>query len=224
MAVLASSTANPSKDTLPNEMPLLVHNLSSDLPTHVLAIHASQQTSTPNTGKSKVTLFPIHAIILAAFCASLPALPHSRPTIPDTFDSSSQSVTISIPVIPLSLPSPELFPLLCTFLYTRRTDHLLSSLLSCPSMTSGADDDSIRRSLYLLARRLAVERSIVQLLQSATKINLLWRNVCALGVFDEKLWCAMDMAWEVTLTALTFNTSRTRMAAPLSLSFTSISS
>jgi len=37
-------------------------------------------------------------------------------------------------------------------------------------------------------------------------VHGLWRNVCALGVFDDNLWNAMDLAWEVLLTAIAIGT------------------
>ena len=34
------------------------------------------------------------------------------------------------------------------------------------------------------------------------RVNGLWRNVCALGIFDSGIWETIDTAWEVLLLAL----------------------
>jgi hypothetical protein len=48
---------------------------------------------------------------------------------------------IKVPVVPLCIPAPEVFPRLSTFLYTKRIDHLLGSLLPCPSLPQPYLDD-----------------------------------------------------------------------------------
>ncbi|KZT19776.1 hypothetical protein NEOLEDRAFT_1077179, partial [Neolentinus lepideus HHB14362 ss-1] len=37
-------------------------------------------------------------------------------------------------------------------------------------------------------------------LRNAMVINGVWRNVCMLGVFDNRLWTTMDFAWNAILT------------------------
>lgn len=47
------------------------------------------------------------------------------------------------------------------------------------------------------------------LLTHAMAINGLWRNVVALGIFDERLWEALDIAWAAVLGALEGNNQPT---------------
>lgn len=41
------------------------------------------------------------------------------------------------------------------------------------------------------------------LMAHAKVVNNLWKNTCALGIFDTELWGVMDLAWEIILAALT---------------------
>ncbi|TDL23119.1 hypothetical protein BD410DRAFT_747729 [Rickenella mellea] len=137
-------------------------------PTHMLAVHSNS----PRSGqRSQVTFYPSHGAVLAATCSSLPNLPASPLSSPST-----------LPVIPLSLPSPSTFPTLQHFLYTSDSRSLLASL-SLPVTASSSN-------------------SAPSLLQSLGAINGVWRNACALGVSDEGLWNALDAAWETVLGAL----------------------
>jgi len=52
------------------------------------------------------------------------------------------------------------------------------------------------------ARQLAATYTPHALLQYAMRVNGLWRNVCALGIFDSGIWETIDTAWEVLLLAL----------------------
>jgi hypothetical protein len=80
-------------------------------------------------------------------------------------------MTATIPVIPLSLPSPHTFPLLHTYLYTKDAANLVSSLLS-----SSTELDDLKRQAVL--------------------VYGVWSNAHALGVVDEKLFDALDKAWD----------------------------
>lgn len=136
----------------------------------------------PAQPQRNVTLFPAHDVVLATHCAHMPTLP------PSTTASHSQP---TLPVVPLCLPAPETFATLQHYLYTKRTDTLLAALV--PSLSS------------------LPAQPVSTLLQRATVIHGLWRNVCALGVSDEQLWRTMDVAWEAVLRALAVATSQPSM-------------
>ncbi|KAJ7151292.1 hypothetical protein C8R43DRAFT_1190683 [Mycena crocata] len=70
------------------------------------------------------SLFPVHAVVLAAHCAKLPRLP------PPARSSASSAV---LPVCPLALPSPQAFSILHAFMYTHRLDAALSALPPLPA-------------------------------------------------------------------------------------------
>ncbi|CAL1709713.1 unnamed protein product [Somion occarium] len=205
---------------------------STAFPTHILAISSSKSSpSSPTTptvasfaaqavsaGSATVPLYPAHALVLAAHCTLLPPLPRSRP--------SNRATSVTLPVVPLTVPSAETFPLLHAYLHTKRPDNLLAALLpslaaSFPSATSNRASSSSGGSVYVsqftserlsrLANSLAStayhqsgpQGALSGLMAHAKVVNALWRNVCALGVFDPELWGVMDLAWEIILAALT---------------------
>ncbi|PCH37467.1 hypothetical protein WOLCODRAFT_84272 [Wolfiporia cocos MD-104 SS10] len=201
---------------------------SSVFPTHMLAISSSKSSpSAPNTptaasfyngagSNASVPLYPAHALVLAAHCTLLPALPVSRP--------SNRTASLHLPVVPLTVPNGETFPMLHEYLHTKRPDVLLAALLPhvpLPGPHHAAASASAGKLVYVkqftsesllrLAHQL-VANAFAQggqqgapgwLMARAKVINGLWRNVCALGVFDAELWGVMDVAWEVVLAALT---------------------
>jgi hypothetical protein len=199
LQVLANVQADPIKNVLPKELSILVNDISSDMPSHMLAVY-SRQPST--TSRRRITLFPFHNIVLASHCANLPNLP----TPPKTKQPEASGSRLTVPVVPLCIPSPQTFPYLSAFLYTKRTDLLLSSLLPCIPPTSLSAENVDSAVLLQFATSLAGTYTPQALLQNVMKVNGLWRNVCALGVFDDRLWDTMDLAWEVLLTALAIST------------------
>ncbi|KAF8338580.1 hypothetical protein F5887DRAFT_982519, partial [Amanita rubescens] len=76
-----------------------------------------------------------------------------------------------IPVVPFRLPVPAAFPLLYSYLYTKRADVLLASLTP------------------------EHEQDIASLTLLAALIQGLWQNTCVLGVVDSVLYNTLDDAW-----------------------------
>ncbi|KAF8577828.1 hypothetical protein K439DRAFT_1396231 [Ramaria rubella] len=189
LTVAATTTANPPRDRLPRELEVVINDLSAEAPTHLFAIY-----STPT---SQVALHPAHALVLAAHCSHLPTLLHSKPTQP-----TSAGSTLTLPVVPLCLPHPATFPILLFYLYTKRREHLFASLL--PMVSRDANE-----SIEQLARTLAATFTVQALLSHAARIHGFWRNVATLGIFDDKLWQVMEMAWELLGRALAIGTVAT---------------
>ncbi|KDQ56851.1 hypothetical protein JAAARDRAFT_132305 [Jaapia argillacea MUCL 33604] len=215
MQVLASVQAEPIRNALPKELSIIINDLSADLPTHMFAVYARQPSppsSSSDAPRRRVTLFPIHNIVMASHCANLPRLSTEKPKTPEKVGEE-----VTVPVVPLCIPSPQTFPQLSAYLYTKRSDHLLASLLPCPppqpfvfsSSSSSSPSDSPEShdaKLLAYAKKLAGTYTPNALLQHAMLINGLWRNVCALGVDEERLWCTLDLAWEVVLRAMALAT------------------
>ncbi|KAJ7093920.1 hypothetical protein B0H15DRAFT_904911 [Mycena belliarum] len=127
----------------------------------------------PTHGKKRqVALFPFHDLVLSLHCSRLPVLPVSRP------DTSAGCATVTLPVIPLRLPAPETFALLQSYLYTQQPAFLLAALAP------------------------PCEADILQLVAHATKMHGVWRNACALGVVDARLYDILDASWAHTLAAM----------------------
>lgn len=201
------------KSQVPQVLPIPVRPSSSKMyPTHVLAI--SQTSSSRSSGNEQTHLFPVHALVVAAQCASVPRLP----------PSSVSGGTASLPVLPLALPSAQAFRLLHAFLYTHSAAALLQGLIPLPSSfvsSLAAQPESEEnpernvalestlaspQTLHALSQYLVSASSgenIVQALMAhAAHVKELWQDAVALGVHDPTLWAAMDLAWEVVLGAI----------------------
>jgi hypothetical protein len=145
---------------LPKELQIIANDyLDAIPPTHMIAVYASTSNPSAVASKTKVTLFPAHEIVLSSHCANLPKLPQS-------------SCPSTLPVVPLALPSPPLYPHLQNYLYTKNIAALENFLLpaSHAMHTTG-----------LMRRLLAVHG--------------LWGNACALGVTDEPFYAAIERIW-----------------------------
>ncbi|KAL1948379.1 hypothetical protein VTO73DRAFT_12454 [Trametes versicolor] len=201
-------------------------------PTHVLAILSSRSSSATPTVASfadkgslppstTIPLYPASALVLAAHCSLLPPLPQGLP-------ASGRRAALTLPVVPLTIPSPETFALLHAYLHTMRPDTLLASLLPAlaaalphmPAASSSAappagklvyvaqfSSERLLRLAHALAgaafQRGGPQGAMGGLMAHVKLINGLWQNVCALGVFDAELWGVLDLAWEVVLAAMT---------------------
>jgi hypothetical protein len=199
-----------SKSHLRHNTPLTVPirvSPSQQLPTFPSYFLALSTSSKPQTSMSdQVPIIPTHSLVLAAHCASLPRMSPSNP--------QPNGNTVTIPILPLAVPSPQAFPTLHQFLYTHNVANLLSALLpSLPSaFLSAISSSGVHSTLasgpklhQLSAHCLSNSQHgyPTQILMAhAQHITALWRNAIALGVHDKDLWDAIDLAWEVVLGSL----------------------
>ena len=164
LAALRSVQASLPGPGLPSELDVELNPDSEEARanplTHMLAVYSSSATA----GKTKVTLFPSHQLVFSAHCANLPSLP------PPSKSSTSEKCR-RIPVVPLRLPVPAAFPLLYSYLYTKRADVLLASLTPEP------------------------EHDMASLTRMAALVQGLWQNTCVLGVVDAVLYDTLDDTW-----------------------------
>ncbi|KAJ7151312.1 hypothetical protein C8R43DRAFT_1190717 [Mycena crocata] len=191
-------------------------NGHSSYPTHALVIgsSSSKHGQAPDAQQS---LFPVHAVVLAAHCAKLPRLP------PPARSSSSSAV---LPVCPLALPSPQAFSILHAFMYTHRLDAALSALLPLPasfieslaaSYSSSASARGAPTPVALVHAALSEPQTrhalsahlcasaagnMSALMAHAGHVKELWQDMVALGLYDSELWDTLDLAWEVVLGGL----------------------
>ncbi|KAJ7726887.1 hypothetical protein B0H16DRAFT_1331884 [Mycena metata] len=190
----SSVRATPLKDALPSEIAITINDHSDyPPPTHMLAIYPKD---VPGNARRQVTLVPTHSVVLALHCARLPKLKASPPTPSYTTEDRTELV---VPIQPLCLPSPAAFSHLSVFLYTKRADHLLKSLLPCPPPPT-LDED--RTQLPAFAARLADTYTLQALLLHVNSVHGLWQNAIVLGVHIDELWDQIDLAWEVLLSAM----------------------
>lgn len=196
LQVLSSVQATPVSNALPKELSIIINDLSADLPTHMLAVYSRQSSYSPNPTR-RVTLYPTHNLVMAAHCANLPMLPKSTTSEPD------DAGNMQLPVVPVCIPAPETFSQLSGYLYTKNSYHLLSTLLptgisSTPYTLLGRDEAEVQK----FSEKLRATYTTHALLAHAMSINGLWRNVVALGIFDDNLWDVLDLSWEIVISAL----------------------
>lgn len=129
------------------------------VPSHVLEVHQGSDMC--------AKLFPVHQIIFAANCATLPNFPNSP------CESHNLSITITLPVVRLEVPSLKSFCALYHYLYTKNMN-LLRQSLSPPS-----DAQSTVSNLY----------------QQTESIRDLWKTACALSVVDIGLYVFMQESY-----------------------------
>jgi hypothetical protein len=101
LQVLANVQADPIKNVLPKEPSVLVNDVSSDMPSHMLAVY-SRRPST--TCRRRITPFPSHHINLASHCANLPKLPAA----PKAKQPETPGSRLTVPVVPVPGPPPTL--------------------------------------------------------------------------------------------------------------------
>ena len=187
------------KSQVPSALSVPVRNSSSQptYPTHILAIAPSK--SSPN---EHACLFPVHSVIIASQCTTLPRLPPSN---------GLSAGTVLLPVLPLNLPSPAAFKILHTYLYDHSLEGLMRSLFPLPSpFVQSLSHHTIQStlasgsSLHQLSTYLssATGGSLQALTTHAAHVKELWQDIVALGIHDPELWDALDLSWEVVLGAL----------------------
>ncbi|KIJ16374.1 hypothetical protein PAXINDRAFT_75692 [Paxillus involutus ATCC 200175] len=182
-------------------IPLRASSHTPSYPTHILALSRSSSQD------SSALLVATHAVVLASHCASLPRLPPSPVS-----GHPNATVSVTLPVLPLSIPSPAAFAPLHAFLYTHSIPQLLSTLvpaipasflstLTSPQALRGtlASGPSLHR---LSSHLVSSAPGMGALTGVAQNIAAVWRNAVALGVHDPELWDCLDLAWEVVLGAM----------------------
>lgn len=179
-------------------------------PTHVLAVYSTGKGANDAT----LALIPSHDIVLASHCALLARIPATRQTVP-----AGQH---SLPLLPLGVPVPAAFSTLHVYLYTHDLGALFRTLLPClPSsfisaLTSspGTLQSTLSNSkqMHQLASHVlsqAPAANTAQFLMGQSQhISGLWKNTVALGVNDNNLWDAIDLAWDIVFNALNMATGQ----------------
>lgn len=182
------------------KVPLRASSSEPSYPTHILAVSPAKSTSSSD----HVFLFPVHALTLAANCARLPVLPPSNP-IP------SPNGNLTLPVLPLSLPSPAAFAVIHSYLYTHRLDAVMSAL-GFPSsafmqnlthqavLATLQSPDTLHQLSALLCQHTG--GNLGKLTGLTVRVKDLWQDIVSLGIHELELWDTLDLAWEILLGAL----------------------
>lgn len=166
-------------------------------PTHALAVSSSKNP------EAQALIVPVHALVIASHCARFPEI--------RTPASRLKGHNLQLPVIPLSLPSPEAFTVLTQYMYSHRLDKVLKALFPMPSgfMSNLSRRDvrdilESRSTLQELSTYLCEhdQYSLQRLTAHAMHVRDVWQNMVALGLHVPELWDTIDLAWEVILGAL----------------------
>jgi hypothetical protein len=197
---------DPMKDQLPKEMLVHAPENGDCLPTHMLAVYAPPPPNgETSAAPRKVTLFPVHSLVLLAHCANICKPP---PAIPAPMVGSTE---VMLPVWRIWLPAPASYPQLSTYLYTKQVHFLLRSFLPGPPPRDLMTNPMRPRGYALY---LAQTFTTPAMLKCIYSLEGLWQNVCQLGVYDDNLWEAMDVMWQTLLTALAIASGNPSLMLP----------
>ncbi|KAF9521145.1 hypothetical protein BS47DRAFT_1248707, partial [Hydnum rufescens UP504] len=161
-------------------------------PTHILAA--------VDTKSSKAQMYPVHGLLYAVNCATriFPLGSLASPPTPER--SLDQGFTLTLPFIPFNIPHLASFEFINTFLYNNNSETFIRNLF--PSLPNGTfptadlDRPSIRTRL---SYTLATSFTVSDLLETARFMHGVWSNLTALGVVQEEIWGALDLAWLILL-------------------------
>ena len=146
----------------------------------------------------KIALYPVHSLVLMANCANLPAPPETLPQ-PSPPAPGVKETEFTLPIWPLCLPSPMVYPQLASYLYHKSREQLLKNFLPAPAPANLMRDPAVAR---VYAIQLASTYTVQALIRNIITLHGLYQNACALGIYDDVLWDTMDVMWRVLLTAL----------------------
>ncbi|EIN14565.1 hypothetical protein PUNSTDRAFT_81029 [Punctularia strigosozonata HHB-11173 SS5] len=203
------ASAPERKEEMPKEVKIVVNDVkTAELPTHILGVY--RNWALPGESNKRVDLYPAHHIMLAAHCSNLPPIPAP----PAQSAPEEAPATITVPFLPICIPSPQTFPLLLTYIYTGREDALYSALLPMPvpSYPPTATTEEQARIDQEFSALLARSFPAAKLLEWAMRVNGLWRNTCTLGVDLDDLWTAIDLCWVLLLDAIAISTGGPRVS------------
>ncbi|KAG8982597.1 hypothetical protein FRB90_006678 [Tulasnella sp. 427] len=191
-------TARLPPSGMPNEIPLTIcpsyTSKSALLPTHLLCV------INPTTSHGQ--LYPVHAAVLAAHCPRIPQFP-----LPADTKSAECGSSVTFPIVPISLPHAESFPILFDYLYTKNFARFVSSLIplpppATPSMTEDGKPLNPDQKFNKIVDALVQTYTMGALLEKMKYIHGLWSNVWKLGIVEEGVWRCMNTAWTALVRAL----------------------
>ncbi|KAG8727753.1 hypothetical protein FRC12_022261 [Ceratobasidium sp. 428] len=199
--VVPPTSIFPSINTssLPSELELHIRDRSQPLeaiPTHLLCVF------NPHAGKaSKGHLFPAHSLVLASQCSRFPQVGPATRTI------DLERGTTRLPVVPLPIPHPASFGFLNAYLYTRRVDKVLATLLPLPTQILANISGSMANqpacsAIPQLSAAMAKTFTLPALVDRAGVIHGMWSNCKALGVDDDRLWKVLELAWDIIVASI----------------------
>ncbi|KAI0327512.1 hypothetical protein GY45DRAFT_1108850 [Cubamyces sp. BRFM 1775] len=208
---------DPPKPAFPHEYNLLVTDKGlANCTTHVFGIctYAPPGTFGPAARRRscfrflrEVCMYPTHGAIWAAYCSRLPTLPQKAPRIKVLVDARPgrpRASCLRLPVVPIAVPYPPMFFPIMMFVYTFRKSTFVNMLLASEVLLSHEHeaDQAPERSIPQHARALAAKCDLRKLCQLAKNVHGAYRNMVTLGVVEDRMWDALNFAWDTVISAM----------------------
>lgn len=198
--VPAGHVALPLRVSMPWTSPNGMRSLHTpSMPTHILAICTAAQpmqtadlTLCGHVVTTPCTLVPVHWIVYVLQCTKLP-VPHG-----------TQS-TDEIPLVPLSVPYVQHWPIIHRWLYTKDPAKLLASLVPLSHVLQHVHGDEVAASPTIDALAYV---SLAVLLRIALKIRATWHNARAVGLVADTFWTTLSRAWDMVVCAMVLRKAR----------------
>ncbi|KAJ3871850.1 hypothetical protein F5051DRAFT_483161 [Lentinula edodes] len=217
LQTLCSVVTQVNSAKLPKELAIVINDLTAmDYLTHMLAVYAPVRKKPENVPASwvpprtDVKMYPVHSLFMTAHCTKLRAFPPSPIAAVESFPASNELQTVTLPVCPLCLPSPSTFPSLLYYFYLHHSEVLFKAFFPCDFSTDFVENCMNVEEIMFLATHIGKTFNPNVILKHAKVIHKVWQNTCALGAFDDGLWIAIDLAYEVIINVLAIGTGNPR--------------
>ncbi|KIY43397.1 hypothetical protein FISHEDRAFT_62497 [Fistulina hepatica ATCC 64428] len=196
--LLASLAHSTNMKVLPPSLAEALDNMTTYVPpTHVLAIRSSD-------ARQSLQLYPVHDHVLRAQCTRLGS-------VLDACKAAAGKE--NMPMVPITMPTPQLFSSLLAFLYTRNDTMLLTAVfpeLTNPEFISDCQtalsfDENVDLSYTLkgivdrMSRAHLRRETLVRFTVRAVSLH---KVACHLGVCDDLFWRTLEAMWHVIVTAM----------------------
>ncbi|CDO72124.1 hypothetical protein BN946_scf184962.g67 [Trametes cinnabarina] len=125
--------------------------------------------------------------------------------IADPRPGGRRAHVLRLPMVPIAIPYPHMFFPVMRFVYTYRKSDFINLLLPCADFVLPPDsplDPPKEVTIPRYAQALAESFDLRKLCQYAKNVHGAYRNMVALGVVEDRMWDALDYAWETILAAM----------------------
>ncbi|KAJ6464051.1 hypothetical protein C8R45DRAFT_1025087 [Mycena sanguinolenta] len=181
-------------------------------PTHILAVSPPPASSRQTPADGPVALTAVHGMIIAANCTKLALPPPAiQPSDPRFVSLATHCMTVC------SIPA---FVILRLYMYSRRIDSFMDAMMPfppafletlkpqkrCPGhegLKLNAARQSVQQTRYLADHLiLCTPGGPYPMWERIRMLQGIWQTMCDLGMYEQLLWQALDLAWQVARYAL----------------------
>ncbi|KAF8196724.1 hypothetical protein K438DRAFT_1825466 [Mycena galopus ATCC 62051] len=181
-------------------------------PSHILAISPPPASSRQTPIDAPVALTAVHGSIIAANCTKV--------DLPPPASQPSDTRFVNLTAHRLTVYSVPAFVMLRLYMYGRRIDTFMDSLLPFPpsfleqlrpeKRTPGHESLKITAVCHSAPQTRSLAEHLIHCTPGGAypmweRIRMLqgvWQTMCELGMYETLLWQALDLAWQVARYAL----------------------